>query len=95
MIEGEGSIGAHSKGRHTPRLAVTNTTVETIATLLRFIGTGNVCFIDRGAARWWQFSVNRVRDMEALLPQIIPYLTGKQERASGCLAFLQSGYKEE
>ena len=81
MIEGEGTVERH---RRNPHVSVRNTEVETIATLLRFTGVGGVYaepLSKLGKLPMWEWVVWRKRDLIGLLALIIPYLTGKQERA--------------
>ena len=99
MIEGEGSFGAYDYGKltHYPgtylSLSVANTEVETIATVLRLAGCGGVTVTHR-VTRYhqdhhkpnWTWQERRRANVIALLRQIAPFLTGKQERA---LAFVR------
>ena len=76
MIEGEGSIW--------PCPNVSNTEVETIATLLRLVGDGCVSYSlpnKLGKRAVWRWQLYRKRSIIALLPQVIPYLTGKRALA--------------
>ncbi len=93
MIEGEGTIYLRQQiGHHTKphvEIRVGNTEVETIATCLRLAGAGRVHPDPRnGNGRhrpMWYWSLSADSSVCSLLPQIIPYLTGKRERAQEAL----------
>ena len=99
MIEGEGSVfvGIDNRGYEDIDLHVYNSDVETIATMLRLVGDGNVYYRgSRLSSKWpgsgtkpqWAWSLQKKPSVRALLPQIIPFLTGKQDRARLALACL-------
>lgn len=91
MIEGEGSVGCTGRRRQPVEVRVFNTEVETIATCLRLTGGGSVYLHKERRARrknCWTWAVQRIEDLRVLLPQIIPFLTGKQERAREALRVL-------
>lgn len=85
MVEGEGSLYLHKASRNF-HLAVGNTEVETISTLLRFTNDGTV-YCQRPAEKnvrrkiLWIWSVTAQEAITDILRQVIPYLTGKQEHA--------------
>lgn len=79
MVEGEGSISAG-------QVAVISTDVETLATLLRFVGGGRVYLHSNsnnhlGKKVTWVWRLYRQKSVRELLHQISPWLTSKQERA--------------
>lgn len=84
LIEGEGSMIAHPRGRTTWAVTVQSTDVETIATLLRLTGAGLVYSkrVPDGRKPQWSWEVRRKFDVRDLLYQVCPYLTGKRERAA-------------
>ena len=89
MIEGEGSLGWWPKKYHYT-IAVDNTEVETIATLVRLVGGGRVHLIvvvDRKPL--WRWTLNCRQEIAALIPQIIPYLTGKRQKAIDLLKLIK------
>ncbi len=83
MIEGEGGVYCYKKHGAQPSVQVCNTEVETIATILRLVGDGNVSVQKkvRPYKDLWQWSLSAVNSVADLLPQVTPYLTGKRERA--------------
>lgn len=97
MLEGEGTVSLRfdERGYEDVDLVIYNSEVETIATCLRVIGDG--CVYYRGkrlSSKWpgsgskeqWAWSLQRKPAVRDLLRQIIPYLTGKQDRAK--IAFM-------
>ena len=91
MIEAEGCLGM--VGTH-PGIAVGSTSVETIATLLRLTGVGRV---HHGAAAscnfpMWYWTIGVRNDILRLGPQILPFLTDKQDRLSDLLRSLGNGH---
>lgn len=97
MIEGEGNFSEYppgKQGRTFPGAGVTihNTSVETIATCLRLVGDGRVSVVfpkETPRRPLWRWYTAKHLSMYALLPQIIPFLTSKQERAQRILKELQ------
>lgn len=86
MVEGEGSLSWDRpntcNNQYRLRVVVANTEVETIATCLRLVGAGRVTSQVMGnSKRVWHWVLSRRSDIAALLPQILPYLTGKREKA--------------
>lgn len=80
-------------------MCMASTEVETTATLLRLVGDGHVVMQD---SEWltrnqvvkarrpaWKWTLSTQRGLADLLPQIIPYLTGKRERAEQLLEELR------
>lgn len=76
-----------------------NSEVETTATLLRLVGDGHVVMQDNPALHptgypirankvLWVWSLTSIAGLRDLLPQIIPYLTGKRERAESLLEMI-------
>lgn len=95
MIEGEGHIhiGHRKRGNMFGFVIVTICDVETIATLLRFVGDGTVHMPQRRAPNYlqpWTWILSPMNSMSNLLPQIIPYLTGKRDRAEELLVGLRA-----
>lgn len=100
MVEGEGYIGLIRRrgGQPCVRINVTNTEVETIATCLRLVGAGFVGYRpgypDKRNGhvcrdRWdWHLAANN--DILELLKRLIPYLTGKKERARRAVQYLEA-----
>ena len=94
MVEGEGSLGIKQENRtqgiyRRPYLSAVNTSVETIATLLRFIGDGTVHLASNGVNYpVWAYQLVKKRSLVQLLPQILLYLTEKQDKAMDILDFL-------
>ncbi len=87
MVEGEGGIYCYPQHDYQPRVAVSNTSVETLSTVLRLVGDGGISF-NSGARQGkgvWQWHLAAVNSVVDLLPQIIPYLTDKRERAEEVL----------
>lgn len=94
MVEREGTVSwrSHADGSFEPLVTVGNTEVETIATILRLVGAGRITTQKRnplGTKRIRQWVLRKRSDVNTLLPQIIPYLTGKQERAQELLVRLR------
>ena len=93
MIEGEGSIGwVHLRsGKRRTQLSVTNTSLETIATVLRLAGFGHITYRAHrpgslGKKPIWRWaSAVAARNVE-LLSEIVPFLTSKQEPALRMMA---------
>lgn len=93
LFEGEGCITPHQvrNGRTTWELSLSSTDVETISTLLRVTGTGTITYktvesmaiATKPQLRW---TINGANDIKALLPQIIPFLLSKRERAYEAMA---------
>ena len=90
MVEGDGSFGVYPRASQHGymKLSVNNTEVETIATLLRLTGAGGISVVDRETRYHrrhhkanWQWQVGRRADVVAILRQIAPFHTGKQDRA--------------
>jgi len=90
MVEREGSIGwvnsnQNQGGRLTPYLSLVNTSVEVIATMLRLVGDGNISLDAvqgrNGHRPVWGYKVNKQNSLRDLLPQLIPFLADKKERA--------------
>lgn len=98
MIEGEGSIGwvraQNANGRLTPYISLVNTSVEVIATMLRVTGDGNISLDSihgrNGHKPVWAYKLSKQNSLHALLPQLIPYLADKKERAIEMLRWLNS-----
>lgn len=98
MVEGEGSITirqSRKRGFDGIQIVVASTEVETIATCLRLSGGGHVQpqFRSRrngrlGDRTMWYWIVTRHNEVTDFLPQIIPYLTGKREKAEEALRLL-------
>jgi hypothetical protein len=83
MIEGEGSIIAKPQ----PMIHVYSNDVETIATVLRLIGTGGIQADQRHTNISWRWTLSAWRPVADLALQIYPFLTGKRPRAEevfGC-----------
>jgi hypothetical protein len=97
MIEGEGSITQQPR---YVKLRVTNTDPEVAATLLRVSQAGTVWSKrsqrDSGLVRkpCFDWEVNAYADLRALLHQVIPFLTSKQERARRALERVERRLKE-
>ena len=95
MVEGEGCIRiltTSARGHKQGRMDVTNTEVETNATILRLVGDGGVHH-DMGAGRnkrVWRWGLASKLSVISLLKQIIPYLTGKREKAQEMVRVLSS-----
>lgn len=99
LIEGEGTIGHFSSGRTTNdgrairvwTIQVGSTEIETISTLLRLVGGGHVYYVPGriGNKEAWMWGLKRINEIHSLLPQIMPYLTGKRDRAIELLSKLQ------
>ncbi len=86
MVEGEGHIRPPSS--RALGLDLGSTDVETISTLLRLVGVGTVYRqVDNQHTRkpLWRWGIHRVADLARLLPQLVPYLTSKQEVALAVL----------
>lgn len=98
MIEGEGNLvhlDPRKNGRlsHGVEVVVHNTEVETIATCLRLVGDGTINVVLPQTHRMatmplWRWRTAKHESMKKILPQIIPFLTGKQERAQQLLGLL-------
>ena len=97
MIEGEGSIGwvrpkKNDAKRLNPYLSLVNTSVEVIATMLRLTGDGNIgldsCHGRKGHKPVWSYQLNKQKALRVLLPQLIPFLADKTERAEEMLNWL-------
>lgn len=93
MLEGEGSIcwdkPNSPNNTYRLRVIVANTEVETIATCLRLVGAGRVTTQvpkRKNTKRIWMWVLARRSDLIEFLPQVIPYLTGKQEKAIKALS---------
>ncbi len=100
MIEADGSVSVRidNRGYEDIDLHFYNSEVETVATMLRLVGEGNIYYRGkRISSKWptagtkpqWAWSLQKKPSVRALLPQIIPYLTGKQDRAKLGLSMLQ------
>jgi len=80
MVEAEGTIRCPEDLRQASLISVVNTSVETIATLLRLAGAGCILFCgvrpNRKPAWRWQLTAHN--DLMALGRQIRPYLTDKR-----------------
>lgn len=79
MVEGEGSLTSG-------QIAVVSTEVETLSTLLRFVGGGGVYLHNNGSGHLgkktvWVWRLFRRASVHSLLTQIAPWLTSKQEKA--------------
>jgi hypothetical protein len=85
MIEGEGTVGRYGHGNS---IRIVNTEVETIATVLRFVGDGRVyCRLRReGWHTAWSWTLANTLSLRRFLPQVIPWLTSKKEEAEAMLA---------
>ena len=93
LIEGEGFLGKLGSS-HGYGIVVGSTSVETIATLLRLTGVGRV---HHGAAAscnfpMWYWTIGVRNDILRLGPQILPFLTDKQDRLSDLLRSLGNGH---
>jgi len=88
MIEGEGSIGIGRQSKGV-LVQVCNTELETIATLLRLVGDGVIHMrrppTDGVHQQVWSWHLTGNLPVQGLLPQIVPYLTGKRNRAEQVL----------
>ena len=84
MIEGEGTVGNYG---HGVSVRIVNTEIETIATILRFVGDGRVyCRLrQEGWRTAWAWSLASTLSLRRFLPQIIPWLTSKQDKAKELL----------
>lgn len=99
MIEGEGNFvhqpaGKNGRLSHGAEVLVHNTEVETVATCLRLVGDGTINVVLPRAHRMatmplWRWRTAKHRSMRKLLPQIIPFLTGKREAACLYLSLLE------
>ena len=83
LVEGEGSLS-------TKQIVVVSTEVETLSTILRFVGGGGVYLHQNGTGHLgnktvWAWHLFRQASVRSLLQQISPWLTGKQERAQKML----------
>jgi hypothetical protein len=95
MIEAEGSVSVYRPVHGTNdaiQIQVSNTDVEIISTLLRFVGAGNVRYVRPGVGqRWvskkglWIWSLSQQIQLRALAPQIAPWMTAKGERLLAAL----------
>ena len=97
MVEGEGSIPLRRTPQGIIRpsaVTIYSSEVETIATCLRLIGDGLITYrpprpdyiSPRGRQAFakkdnWAWEVRNISSILALLPQILPFLTGKKESA--------------
>ena len=97
MVEGEGSIGwvnsnQYKGGRLTPYLSLVNTSVEVISTMLRLVGDGNISLDAvhgrNGHRPVWGYKINKQNSLRSVLPQLIPFLADKKERAEEMLKWL-------
>lgn len=99
MLEGEGNFNIcevetpDTRTKLSRKYAVksSSTEVETIATVLRLVGDGNVQTYQSPRPRHkraWSWEMQSRRSILALLPQIIPYLTSKREVAEAMYAEL-------
>lgn len=85
MLEGEGCfLLRYPDDKHPTALRgglrCASTDIETIATLLRLVGDGNVGFHRPAPAHYkdvWWWDLAKQRSLLALLPQIMPFLTSK------------------
>ena len=96
MLEGEGSIGIKYEHRaqgtyRRAYLALVNTSVETIATILRLVGDGRIYTTPGVNKPIWVWQLVKIHSVSALLKQLRPYLTDKRERADMVLEFLEEG----
>lgn len=80
LVEGEGSIEVNR-----PFVSVASTEVETLSTLIRFVGAGALV-MQKGVNRpCWVWRLYRRASVRDLLRQIFPWLTGKREKAQKVL----------
>ena len=96
MVEGEGSILIRTRpcGTKQGLVQVCNSEVETVATCLRLVGAGGVYLRtpDKQPKHWklvWFWVVTANKEVPALLKQITPYLTGKQDKAKNVIKILE------
>ncbi len=99
VIDGEGSIFLskvmNRKTRrgffYLPTITVSNTNRDFLVRVAQIIGEGTVCLAKRGGdrerPRWMYMASSGV--IRAIVPQIMPYLIVKKERASLMLQFLE------
>jgi len=97
LFEGEGSIPQHGERRKRSgaiTLELSSTEIETIATVLRLVGAGSIDYIpaERFARRGlphrkdqWRWRLHGRENCDSILRTILPFLTGKRERAISCL----------
>ena len=98
LVEGEGYIrnrlGVPDAKSRTV-VGVGSTEIETIATLLRLVGDGRVS-MSRAATRnrklYWSWELANRPSVYVLLPQLLPYFTGKSNPAHALLDQLQRLY---
>lgn len=97
MVEGEGSIGWVKSNptlgaRLNPYLSLVNTSVEVISTMLRLVGEGNINLDGvhgrNGHQPVWGYRVTKQKSLQSLLPQLLPYLADKKERAEEMIRWL-------
>ncbi len=92
MLEGEGSIALPYGSNRIGIVTIYNTEVETIATCLRLVGDGGVQFRrPRPSPKYdskkpqWMWVLSGQLPIRDFLRQVVPYLTGKRDRAEGVL----------
>ena len=91
MLEGEGSV-LRSPKDNSIQVTIYNTEVETMATLLRFIGDGKV-YMQALTPRHkkgpvWFYSLAKQAAVVDLLQQVECWLTGKKDKAQRALRAL-------
>jgi len=89
MIEAEGCLRVN-KEHPFYHLSISSNEVETIATILRLVGDGRVRIVGRAGTHTynkdvWAWVLLKTNGLSRLLPQIIPYLTGKRNNATAVL----------
>ena len=68
-----------------------STEVETVATCLRLTQAGSVMFAPQKNDQkpMWNWYLGRINDVYVFLQQVLPYLTGKHDRARRALRIIE------
>lgn len=99
MIEAEGSVMPRitSSRKDAPicEINISNTDVEIISTILRFVGDGTIALVDTGVNKpIWRWRLSKTASVCALAPQIIPWMTTKGSRLIEVLPQLRARVEE-